>query len=184
MLLHNGETVRNSYFTILHKWPLNDITYYNDMKILNVLSFQKCKKSTQPFPSPLSPKCFQFHQQVAGWGTEYTYGACSNCISGILPIWRFMAVTLHSNSATSKSGAKAWVTEKATAVWIKYGCFNTFLLDVKKVKGCCFHTMAFRVSVSSSVKIQKRSFWIVTVQKGVMGGGIKVWASLHWHCED
>lgn len=63
------------------------------------------------------------------------------------------------------------MTAKATAVWIKYGCFNTFPLDVKKVKERCFHTMMFRVSVSSSVKLQKRSFSIVTVQKGVTGQG-------------
>lgn len=75
-----------------------------------------------------------------------------------------------------------------SCIWIKYGCFNTFPLDVKKVKACCFHPpVVFWVSVSSSVKLQKGSFWTITVHCAQRGDGEKkkkIWASLHWHCED
>lgn len=59
-----------------------------------------------------------------------------------------------------------------SCIWIKYGCFNTFPLDVKKVKACCFHPpVVFWVSVSSSVKLQKGSFWTITVHCAQRGDG-------------
>lgn len=84
-----------------------------------------------------------------------------------------MAVTLRWSSATSKSGVKAWMTAKATAVWIKYGCFNTFPLDVKKVKGCCFHTLVFLGEgkfIGKSFRKGVSEYSLLTVQKEVMGG--------------
>lgn len=63
-----------------------------------------------------------------------------------------MTVTLPQNSSTSKSAAEAQVIAKTTAVWIKYGLCNIYPLDVKKVKGGCFHTKVFWMSMSSSVK--------------------------------
>lgn len=69
------------------------------------------------------------------------------------------------------------MTAKATAVWIKYGCFNTFPLDVKKVKGCCFHTVVFLGEgkfIGKSFRKGVSEYSLLTVQKGVIGGKNKI----------